>query len=248
MIYLASQSPRRRQLLRQIGVPFQLLTGEIDETPQAGEQGKEYVLRMAKQKAQAAWERVQGQQLTPYPVLTADTSVVFGETIFGKPENKAHACDMLKALGGKTHQVLTAVAMMQGDQFHPVLSTTYVTMMPISEALAQRYVATGEADDKAGAYAIQGMGAALVVKLEGSYSGTVGLPLQETTMLLEKFNIPLWQQTVSDEATVKPEGGGNENYTSVAPARSLTENSARSEDCEKLRIKISASEDNSEVI
>ena len=129
---------------------------------------------------------------------------MLAETIFGKPENKIHACDMLKALGGKTHQVLTAVAMMQADQFYSVLSTTYVTMIPISEALAQRYVATGEADDKAGAFAIQGMGAALVAKLEGSCSGTAGLPLQETTVLLKKFNIPVWQQTVSCETTVKP--------------------------------------------
>ena len=195
MIYLASQSPRRKQLLRQIGVSFQHLAGEIDETPYPGEAGQDYVIRMAKEKAKAGWARLQHQRLTLYPVLAADTSVVLGQTIYGKPENAAHACDMLKTLGGKTHKVMTAVAVVQDDRLCSVLSTTFVTMVPISDELAQKYVATGEADDKAGAFAIQGMGAVLVEKLEGSCSGTAGLPLQETAELLKQFNVPVWQQS-----------------------------------------------------
>ncbi|MGI9274489.1 MAG: Maf family protein [Endozoicomonas sp.] len=192
MIYLASQSPRRQELLRQIGVPFQLLPCDIDETPEPGEPAADYVERMALEKARAGWQRMQKQSLAQAPVLAADTTVVLERKILGKPRNPEDACDMLLSLSGKSHEVMTAVAIIQGEQISSKLSVTQVRMGHIDQAWVAAYVATGEPADKAGAYGIQGYGAVLVQAIAGSYSGVVGLPLKETADLLHEFGISPW--------------------------------------------------------
>ena len=192
MIYLASQSPRRQELLQQIGVPYQLLPGDIDETPLPDEAPADYVCRMARGKAEAGWRTLQQQGLPEAPLLAADTSVVLGKKILGKPENPDHACDMLLSLSGNRHEVMTAIAVTNGHKTIVRLSTTHVTMTAFGRQQAENYVATGEPADKAGAYGIQGYGAILVDGIEGSYSGVVGLPLRETAAVLHEFDITPW--------------------------------------------------------
>lgn len=192
MIYLASQSPRRQELLQQIGVPFQQLVCGIDETPYVDESPEEYVCRMARQKAEAGWQLIQKQGLPEMPLLSADTSVVLGSKILGKPDNPDHACDMLLALSGNCHAVMTAIAVTNGRKTIVRLSTTQVQMTGFNQTRAEAYVATGEPSDKAGAYGIQGYGAILVESIRGSYSGVVGLPLQETADVLSEFGITPW--------------------------------------------------------
>ena len=192
MIYLASQSPRRQELLQQIGVPFQQLVSEIDETPWSDEAPGGYVCRMAREKALAGWLTVQAKGLPERPLLTADTSVVMGSKILGKPNNPEHACDMLLSLSGNCHEVMTAIAVTNGHKTIVRLSTTQVQMTPFDRVRAEAYVATGEPADKAGAYGIQGYGAILVESIRGSYSGVVGLPLQETADVLSEFGITPW--------------------------------------------------------
>ncbi|UYM15140.1 Maf family protein [Endozoicomonas euniceicola] len=192
MIYLASQSPRRQELLQQIGVPFQQLVSEIDETPWGDETPGGYVCRMAREKALAGWLMVQARGLPEKPLLTADTSVVMGSKILGKPNNPEHACDMLLSLSGNCHEVMTAIAVTNGHKTIVRLSTTQVQMTPFDRLRAEAYVATGEPADKAGAYGIQGYGAILVESIRGSYSGVVGLPLQETADVLSEFGITPW--------------------------------------------------------
>ena len=193
MIYLASQSPRRQELLRQIGVLFQRLPCDIDETPRKGEPAADYVERMALEKARAGWSRVLDESLTSAPVLAADTTVVLERKILGKPRNPEDACDMLLSLSGKSHEVMTAVAVIQGEQISSRLSVTQVRMGRIDRTRAEAYVATGEPSDKAGAYGIQGYGAVLVDAIAGSYSGVVGLPLKETTDLLHEYGVSPWR-------------------------------------------------------
>ncbi|MDX2349612.1 MAG: Maf family protein [Porticoccus sp.] len=188
---LASASPRRRELLQQIGCHFLVSPAEIDETVLVGESPEDYVNRMALQKALAGWHANQHKQL---PVLGADTTVVLGNDIFGKPSDQADAISMLSQLSGKTHRVLSSVAMIQGDKQQVVLSETRVTFRLLGSDEYLRYWQTGEPSDKAGAYAIQGLGAVFVTAINGSYSGVVGLPLAETCMLLEAFNISWWMQ------------------------------------------------------
>lgn len=192
MIYLASQSPRRQELLRQIGVPFQLLPGEIDETPRPGEAPDDYVCRMAREKAQAGWQVRKQRGLPEAPLLAADTSVVLGKKILGKPENPGHACDMLLSLSGNRHEVMTAIAVTNENKTIVRLSTTQVTMAAFDRQQAEAYIATGEPVDKAGAYGIQGFGAVLVESIEGCYSSVVGLPLRETATALLEFHITPW--------------------------------------------------------
>lgn len=192
MIYLASQSPRRQELLQQIGIPFELIRCEIDETPLPNELPEAYVSRMAREKAEAGWQVLKSKGLPEKPLLSADTSVILGKKILGKPENPEHACDMLLSLSGKSHEVITAIAVTQGEQISVQLSRTKVQMSSFDRALAEAYVASGEPADKAGAYGIQGFGAVLVASIEGSYSGVVGLPLKETTDLLMTFGIQPW--------------------------------------------------------
>ena len=198
MIYLASQSPRRAELLTQIGVPFSKLLCEIDETPEAGESPSEYVQRMAREKARAGWQLLSTQQKPLKPLLASDTTVVCDGKILGKPESKQDAFDTLNLLSGRTHQVMTAVAVTDGKEEYSRLVVTDVKFNPLSAELISRYIETGEPEDKAGSYGIQGFGAVLVASISGSYSGVVGLPLTETTELLSRFGIPVWNSQKYD--------------------------------------------------
>ena len=198
MIYLASQSPRRAELLEQIGVSFRKLQCEIDETPATGELPSEYVLRMAREKARAGWRLLATQQKTLRPLLAADTSVVCDQKILGKPVSRQDAFEMLSLLSGRSHQVMTAVAVTDGEAEYSQLVITDVAFNTLSSDLINRYIDTGEPEDKAGSYGIQGFGAVLVASIKGSYSGVVGLPLTETTGLLSRFNTSVWNTSESD--------------------------------------------------
>jgi septum formation protein len=185
-IYLASMSPRRQELLQQIGVEYTLLKVEIDETPKPGEQPVDFVRRLALEKARAGHAQLVGADAMP--VLGADTAVVIGDTIMGKPHDRAHGIAMLEELSGRTHQVMTAVALV-GAHEAVLVSISDVTFDTLDAGVCEAYWATGEPADKAGGYAIQGLASAFVTRLEGSYSGVVGLPLNETAALLRKFDI-----------------------------------------------------------
>jgi len=194
-IYLASRSPRRRELLSQIGVRFHLLLfrarpGEgpdVDEISMPGELPDLYVERMARAKAEAGWRRMLQRNLPFAPVLAADTTVALDRQIFEKPVDRRQAAEMLESLSGHTHEVLTAVALKQDDWMESALSRSEVRFKTLNAREIEQYVATGEGDDKAGAYAIQGRAARFVIELRGSYSGVMGLPLYETAELLEKL-------------------------------------------------------------
>jgi len=197
-IYLASRSPRRRELLTQIGVRYHLLLfrerpesgAEVDESIVEGETAAAYVERLARAKAEAGWRRMLQRNLPPAPVLAADTTVTLEERIFVKPVDRREAADMLAALSGRTHEVLTAIALRHGDDMESALSRSEVRFKELSANEIRDYLATGEADDKAGAYAIQGRAAKFVIELRGSYSGVMGLPLYETAQLLERMTAP----------------------------------------------------------
>ncbi len=193
-VILASASPRRAEILRQVGVNFQLAPVSVDETPLPTESPVQYVERLACDKALAGWHKQSCAIAKRLPVIGADTSVVFAEKIMGKPTGEADAVRMLSLLSGKTHRVLTAVALFGGDQCHSSLSETEVTFREISAAEAHRYWATGEPCDKAGSYGIQGLGAVFVDRIKGSYSGVVGLPVAETCSLLQQFDISWWNK------------------------------------------------------
>lgn len=188
-LYLASGSPRRRELLAEIGVPFSVVSAPIDETPLPNESAPAYVERLARAKAAAGLACLEG----PAVVLGADTAVVLDGRILGKPENREDALAMLADLSGREHQVLTAVALSDGQRVHSLCVTSKVRFRAISAEEAQRYWASGEPADKAGGYAIQGLGAVFVTGLSGSYSAVVGLPLSETAELLGQFGIACWQ-------------------------------------------------------
>lgn len=187
---LASASPRRRELLQQIGCLFQVAPVNLDETPMPGELPEHYVVRMALEKARAGWNasREQGK-----PVLAADTTVVCEGEIFGKPANRGEAVVMLRRLSGRSHQVLSAVALCDASRCESRLSETEVRFRVIDEAECQRYWDTGEPADKAGGYGIQGYGAVFITSIQGSYSGVVGLPLAETCDLLSAFGLSWWE-------------------------------------------------------
>ena len=183
-IVLASASPRRCELLDQIGVRFIQSVIDIDETHQPGELPQEYVVRLALAKASGVWQRDRGH----LPALGADTTVVIDNQPLGKPEDEAHARLMLQKLSGRVHRVLTAVALV--DERQAVrLSETSVRFRSLTDAQIHRYWLTGEPADKAGGYAIQGRGAVFIERIEGSYSGVMGLPLYETAQLLDQFGI-----------------------------------------------------------
>jgi len=194
-IYLASRSPRRRELLKQIGVSFEVLLfrehglrgRDLDEAPQEGETPDIYVQRITREKAEAGWLRVVQRGLPRFPVLAADTAVCLGDTIFGKPADRAEATSMLQQLSGREHRVLTAVALKYEDGLDVILNENAVRFRELSEAEIREYVETGEPYDKAGAYAIQGRAAAFIPEIVGSYTGVMGLPLYETANLLRKF-------------------------------------------------------------
>jgi septum formation protein len=184
---LASASPRRRALLEQIGVTYRVQPAQVDESREADERPDAYVLRVAQAKALAVLARADG-----LPVLAADTAVVLEPRVFGKPRDRADGLAMLEALAGRTHTVLTAVALATRARVRTALSTSSVRLRPISRAEREAYWESGEPCDKAGSYAIQGRGAVFVEHLEGSYSGVMGLPLYETAALLIAEALPVW--------------------------------------------------------
>jgi septum formation protein len=194
-VYLASRSPRRRELLAQIGVRFHLLLfrarpGEdpdVDEKVLANEAPDAYVLRLARSKADAGWRRMLQRNLPHAPVLAADTTVAVDGAILGKPADRTEAAAMLERLSGRTHEVLTAVALKHDDWIETALSRSEVRFKPLNAPEIAQYTGSGECDDKAGAYAIQGRAARFVAELRGSYSGVMGLPLFETGELLDKL-------------------------------------------------------------
>lgn len=182
LVYLASASPRRRELLTQLGLRWALVPAVVDETRQAGEAPADYVRRLALGKARAARGRVPAAAVAP--VVAADTTVVVDEEVLGKPTDEADAVRMLRLLSGRAHQVLTAVAVASARGESVALSASEVSFRAIATAEAAAYWRSGEPADKAGGYAIQGRGAIFVRELRGSYSGVVGLPLFETAALL----------------------------------------------------------------
>lgn len=192
-LYLASGSPRRAELLAQIGVPFSVLKApDIDETPRPREAPDDYVRRLARDKARAGQSTLD-PAVTEAVVMGADTAVVVDGRILGKPEHDGAALAMLKALNGREHRVISAVCLWRGEAHRLALSETRVRFRLLDPACLRAYVVTGEGRDKAGAYGIQGRGAVLVASLAGSYSGVVGLPLEQTVPLLEWAGVPYWQ-------------------------------------------------------
>ena len=194
-VYLASKSPRRQELLRQLGVEFAELKlreaagrePDVVEAPRDGEAPVEYVRRVTRLKASVAWHRMTRRGLAPKPVLAADTEVILEGRVLGKPKDAADAIAMLTALSGRTHEVVSAVAVRWEAQLALGTSASRVRFRPLARDEIERYVATGEPFDKAGAYAIQGRAAAFVQHLDGSYSGVMGLPLFETAEVLTKI-------------------------------------------------------------
>lgn len=184
-LVLASRSPRRQELLSQFGLRFAVCPADVPERPGVGESAADYARRIALEKARAGAALV-GQGL---PVLGADTDVVLDGRILGKPSSREHAIELLTGLSERTHEVYSAVAMVQDDREAIRLSVTQVVFGPVSHDAAAAYWATAEPEGKAGAYAIQGFGAVFVREIRGSYSGVVGLPLYETAELLQAFGI-----------------------------------------------------------
>lgn len=185
-IILASQSPRRVALLKQMGIDCLVMPADIDEAVLANESPSDYVLRLAEQKALVTLKQLDGKY-ADLPILAADTTVAFGIEILGKPENDADAINMLKKLSGCTHEVHTAVVVAFKGRLESALNTTLVQMMPLTDAMIEAYIATGEHRDKAGSYAIQGLAGSWIKRIEGSYTGVMGLPVHETVVLLDKI-------------------------------------------------------------
>lgn len=197
-IYLASRSPRRRELLTQVGVRFEMLLfregarqdAETTEEPRPGERADDYVRRVTRLKVDAAWQRVVIRKgLRRMPVLAADTTVEMAGEMLAKPADAADAARMLRLLSGTRHRVLTAVAVAFADRVEMRVSESFVTFCTLGETRIERYVASGEPFDKAGGYGIQGRAGAFVQRLEGSYTGVMGLPLFETAELLREFGV-----------------------------------------------------------
>jgi septum formation protein len=194
-IYLASASPRRAQLLDQLGVKYQMLLAdrnenvEILEEPRTRELPADYVMRVAKLKLEAARRRLQRRRLPAAPILTADTTVALGRRILGKPSGPEEAREMLLALAGRTHRVLTAVAVSAGPHSLMAMNVTRVSFSRFSVLAIDSYIASGEPDGKAGAYAIQGRAGSWIKHIDGSYTGVMGLPLHDTAVLLRQAGI-----------------------------------------------------------
>lgn len=186
-LLLASSSPRRRELLDQIGVRYRVVEVSVPETPRPDEKPQDYVVRLAESKARA------GADIdAACPALGADTIVVIHDAILEKPRDRKHAADMLKRLSGDTHQVMTAVSVCHGERSKTLLNITEVDFRTISSEEIEQYWQTGEPRDKAGAYGIQGLAGIFVSQIRGSYSSVVGLPLYETQLLLREFSVPVW--------------------------------------------------------
>lgn len=198
-IYLASRSARRRDLLKQMGVNFEMLLlregagrdADFDESPIGNELPRDYVVRVARLKAEAGWLRLEQRRLMRHPVLSGDTTVAFNDTILNKPKDREDAVAMLKALSGTVHMVYTAVAVKFHESLREALSATEVRLRELSDDEIRRYVATGDPMDKAGAYGIQGKASMFIESINGSYSGVVGLPMFETSQLLSQFGFQL---------------------------------------------------------
>ncbi len=198
-IYLASRSARRRDLLKQMGVNFEMLLlregagrdADFDESPIGNELPRDYVVRVARLKAEAGWLRLEQRRLMRHPVLSGDTTVAFNDTILSKPKDRDDAVAMLKALSGTVHLVYTAVAVKFHESLREALSVTEVRLRELSDDEIRRYVATGDPMDKAGAYGIQGKASMFIESINGSYSGVVGLPMFETSQLLSQFGFQL---------------------------------------------------------
>lgn len=184
-IYLASRSPRRRELLQQIGVDFAVIAADIDESVRPKELPQDYVQRIAREKAQAGLSRLNGSEIRP--VLAADTAVIVEGEIFGKPVNDDAARLMLKQLSARTHQVMTAVALAMNGDILQAISVSEVRFARLQASDIDWYLATGEGQDKAGSYAVQGLGALFIEEIRGSYSGIMGLPVRETGQLLKQM-------------------------------------------------------------
>lgn len=189
-IYLASRSPRRQELLAQIGVKFEVMEADVDESVADGESPRAYVERLARAKAEAGWRQIVRDDLPRAPVLGADTTVAVDGSILGKPADDTEAAQMLAVLSGRLHEVLTAVAIKLDARLECAVSVSAVRFKALSRDEIERYVASGECKDKAGAYAIQGRAARFVSELRGSFSGVVGLPLYETAQLLDRIGFP----------------------------------------------------------
>jgi septum formation protein len=198
IIYLASKSPRRRELLRQIGVQYELLMMreqsprvDVDEAPLRDESAHAYVQRIVLLKAAAATKVMRDRRLPPRLILSADTTVTIDGEVLGKPVDRDDAVRMLKRLSGQSHQVLTAIAVTGDRELKHILSTSFVTFAQLNDDEIKRYVDSGEPMDKAGGYAVQGMAAKFISKLSGSYSGVMGLPLYETATLLRQCGLQI---------------------------------------------------------
>lgn len=185
VLYLASASPRRRELLAQLNLPFELVLPEVVECQQVGETAEQYVQRLARDKAQAGAEIAAHAEGPALPVLGGDTIVVVDGDVLEKPRDQADGRAMLRRLSGRSHQVLTAVALVNAGQVSEVLVATEVTFRVLNDADIARYWASGEPADKAGGYGVQGLAGSFVTRIDGSYSGVVGLPLVETYYLLQ---------------------------------------------------------------
>ena len=197
--YLASQSPRRKEILDALRAPYRLLNlvegpgdnADFDETPIPNELPTHYVNRVSLLKASAAWRHLVDHRLPKAPVLTVDTTVTLDDKILGKPEDAEDARIMLQRLSGREHQVLTAVTMKQGGEIHQTLSMTNVCMQSLSESNIERYIQTAEPFGKTGSYGIQGIASIFISHISGSHSGVVGLPIYETSELIKKFGFSL---------------------------------------------------------
>ena len=198
-IYKPSRSPRRRELLAQIGVRFELLMfrgvpredPDVDEMVLPDETPEDYVVRVTLAKAEAGVRRIRQRHLIPHPVLAADTTVEIDGQVIGKPEHEADAVAILQRLSGRSHRVLTAVALSDGSQAEHLLNISEVRFRPLEPEEIRRYVASGEPLDKAGAYGIQGRAAIFIEEIKGSYTGIMGLPLYETAILLRRYGYPI---------------------------------------------------------
>ncbi|OHX13389.1 Maf family protein [Chromobacterium sphagni] len=190
-IYLASGSPRRREILEQLGLHLERIHADIDEAVLPGEDAVAYTERLAREKAAAGWRVVSEAGLPERPLLAADTTVTQDGEIFGKPEGADDARRMLRAFSGRSHQAITSVAIRQGERLLVKTSVTDVFFKELSDAEIERYLASGEPFDKAGAYGIQGRAGVFIEHIEGSYTGVMGLPVHETALLLAEFGFDL---------------------------------------------------------
>ena len=187
MLYLASQSPRRRELLGRLGLPFGIIDLDVPEHRQPGEPAEDYVRRVAREKAGAGLLKVMGNPVAV--VLGSDTEVVLDDEVFGKPRDAEDAAAMLRKLSGRTHQVISAVSLVSPAREAQTVSVSEVSFAALSEAQIAAYIGGDQWQGKAGAYAIQGFAETFITKLSGSYSGVMGLPVHETAMLLRQFGL-----------------------------------------------------------